>query len=96
MKRYSMRLTSATCSLSFTYASRGRYSRSCARLSALEDPTFAAKALDKLSEPERAGSRTYKGFNFFSDNNRALRLALPAPTRLNCAAHCARLLTADP
>ena len=45
-------------------------------ISALEDPTVGTKALDKISKPERHGNRTYKGFNFFSYDDRNLMLAL--------------------
>ena len=45
-------------------------------ISALEDPTVGTKILDKISKPEHDGDRTYKGFNFFSDDDRNLLLAL--------------------
>jgi hypothetical protein len=45
-------------------------------ISVLEDPTVGTKILDKISKPERDGDRTYKGFNFFSDDDRNLLLAL--------------------
>jgi len=45
-------------------------------ISALEDPTVGTKLLDKISKPERDGDRIYKGFNFFSYDDRALLLAL--------------------
>lgn len=45
-------------------------------ISALEDPTVGTKILDKISKPERDGDRTYKGFNFFSYDDRDLLLAL--------------------
>jgi len=45
-------------------------------ISALEDPTVGTKTLDKISRPERDGTRTYKGFNFFSYGDRDLLLAL--------------------
>jgi hypothetical protein len=45
-------------------------------ISALEDPTAPTKILDKITKPERDGTRTYKGFNFFSYDDRDLLLAL--------------------
>jgi hypothetical protein len=45
-------------------------------ISALEDPTVGAKALDKICKPEHDGTRTYKGFNFFSHDDRDVLLAL--------------------
>jgi predicted transcriptional regulator of viral defense system len=45
-------------------------------ISAIEDPTPSTKLLDKISQPEHDGSRTYKGFNFFSYDDRDLLLAL--------------------
>ena len=45
-------------------------------ISALEDPTVGTKVLDKLSKPQQDGGRTYKGFNFFSYDDRDLLLAL--------------------
>jgi hypothetical protein len=45
-------------------------------VSALEDPSVGTKVLDKISKPERDGDRTYKGFNFFSYDDRDLLLAL--------------------
>ena len=45
-------------------------------ISALEDPTVGTKILDKISKPEHDGTRTYKGFNFFSYDDRDLLLAL--------------------
>ncbi|MBN2192925.1 MAG: hypothetical protein JW751_08915 [Polyangiaceae bacterium] len=45
-------------------------------IGAIEDPTVGTKALDKITKPEYDGSRTYKGFNFFSNDDRNLLLAL--------------------
>lgn len=45
-------------------------------ISALEDPTVSTKSLDKISKPKQDGGRTYKGFNFFSHDDRDLLLAL--------------------
>lgn len=45
-------------------------------ISALEDPTVGTKSLDKISKPKQDGGRTYKGFNFFSFDDRDLLLAL--------------------
>ena len=45
-------------------------------ITALEAPTAATKSLDKISKPEHDGARTYKGFNFFSYDDRDLLLAL--------------------
>jgi len=39
-------------------------------ISALEDPTVGTKILDKISKPERDRDRVYKGFNFFSYDDR--------------------------
>jgi hypothetical protein len=43
-------------------------------ISALEDPTIGTKI--QISKPEHHGGRTYKGFNFFSHDDRDLLLAL--------------------
>lgn len=45
-------------------------------ISALEDLTVGASALDKICKPEHDGTRTYKGFNFFSYDDRDVLLAL--------------------
>lgn len=45
-------------------------------ISAIEDPTVGSKILDKISRPKRDAARTYKGFNFFSDEDRQVLLAV--------------------
>jgi hypothetical protein len=45
-------------------------------ISAIDDPTNGAKALDKISRPEYDGERTYKGFNLFSAEDRGILLAI--------------------
>jgi len=45
-------------------------------ISTIDDPTCGAKALDKISQAERDFERTYKGFNFFSDQDRGVLLAI--------------------
>jgi hypothetical protein len=45
-------------------------------ISSIDDPTNGAKALDKISRPERDECRTYKGFNLFSDEDRGVLLAI--------------------
>lgn len=42
----------------------------------LDDPTVNSKMLNKITKPEREANRTYKGLNFFSDDDRNLLLAL--------------------
>lgn len=45
-------------------------------ISQLEDPTVGTKILDKICKPQQDGGRTYKGFNFFSYDDRDVLLAL--------------------
>lgn len=45
-------------------------------ISEIEDPTSGSKNLDKISRPKRDAGRTYKGFNFFSGDDRQLLLAI--------------------
>ena len=41
-------------------------------LSAMEDPTPGIKDLDKISNPTSDGQRTYRGFNLFTEEDRAV------------------------
>lgn len=41
-------------------------------LSALDDPTPGIKALDKISNPTSDGQRSYRGFNLFTEEDRAV------------------------
>ena len=41
-------------------------------ISALEDPTSGGKALRRITEPVTVNGRCYRGFNFFSDDDRLL------------------------
>jgi hypothetical protein len=45
-------------------------------ISAIDDPTNGTKILDKISQPERDAHRTYKGFNFFCEEDRSVLLAI--------------------
>ena len=45
-------------------------------LSALDDPTAGIKDLDKLSNPTSDGQRTYRGFNLFVEEDRAVLEAI--------------------
>lgn len=48
------------------YAANRRYIEF---LGAIDDPTNGIKRLDKVSRPVRADNRTYRGFNFFDDDD---------------------------
>lgn len=41
-------------------------------ISALEDPTVGVKNLEKISKPANDGQRTYRGFNFFDEEDQKL------------------------
>ena len=45
-------------------------------LSALEDPTAGVRDLDKISQPNSDGQRTYRGFNLFATEDRAVLEAI--------------------
>jgi len=45
-------------------------------ISSIEDPMVATKSLEKITGPKRDGGRNYKGFNFFSGDDRDILLAL--------------------
>jgi len=59
------------------------FKRSCIRylesISAFDDPTDGLKKLDKAVEPVVENNRKYKGFNFFSKDDKALLLAIADP-----------------
>jgi hypothetical protein len=48
-------------------------------LSALEDTSAGARALDRITEPKRDGDRIHKGLNFFEPTEQALLRALQRP-----------------
>ncbi|HEY5961140.1 MAG TPA: hypothetical protein VIV60_31500, partial [Polyangiaceae bacterium] len=45
-------------------------------ISAIDDPTNGTKILDRRGQKERDAHRTYKGFNFFSAEDRGVLLAI--------------------
>jgi len=45
-------------------------------ISAIEDPSVRMKNLDKITQPKHDGGRNYKGFNFFSLDDRNVLLAI--------------------
>ena len=65
--------TSTSSTRSTAFASNRRYLEF---VSAMDDPTVGTKNLDKVTQSKSEAGRNYKGFNFFSTQDRSILLAL--------------------